>query len=71
VAPFTVCGITVAYRSELVSSPASDPPSFGGATNYQVFAAQPIPAGTRLEVSHVCGSALDGSFNATVLQGVD
>ena len=71
VVPFTICGLTVAHRSELVLSPAPDPPSSGGAINYQVFAAQPIPAGTRLEVSRTCGSALDGSFTARVLQGVN
>jgi hypothetical protein len=71
VVPFTICGITVAYRSELVSAPASDPPSFGGATDYQLFAAQPIPSGTRLEVTHICGNALDATFSATVVQGVD
>lgn len=60
---FTVCGVTPSFVSPMVSVPPLDGVVW---TEVQVYSEQPIPAGTRLVLTHLCGGGGFGTYRAVV-----
>jgi hypothetical protein len=60
---FSVCGVTPSFVSPMASVPPLDGVVW---TAVQVYSEQPIPAGTRLAVTHLCGVGGFGTYRAVV-----
>jgi hypothetical protein len=66
----TICGVTVSSASAIAAVPVLLHPNLAGVLfSTPMLSTQPIPAGTRIELTHVCGGGGVGLYRAVVLQG--
>ena len=68
--PFlTICGLTPSYSSPMAPLPALAPPDLAGVRGaIRLYSEQPIPAGTRLQLTYLCSGGAYATFRAVVMQ---